>query len=384
MAGLGVDSFGADVGGGAGDDFLKVPGEEVGIGGEHEGDGAAEHGAGVGVSVEHFWDDFSAGELADDLLIKGADLGFLEGAVLVVLGVPGDGSDAGEGGAGEVLLDSGGGKDGFGNVLGDEHGVGLGEVFADVAGAGDEEESAEVSVLHDLAPVGFVFAEAGAAEAHAVGVGSLFDGPLDGALDAALIDDSGPATEGGDAEGGSLLSVAGATDDVGTVSAVEDAAVFGVAGEGSGVELVGFEVEVVAVEVVDVAVAVIVFSISGNLHGVAVDGALEVRGDDEVFVVDDVEGALSGDAEFLPDLVGFEASGIRREVFEVWFGGSLDDGDGGHGWCFSGGSLAGVAEEDVTDAGDFFKFFEAFFFCDAGEAVDDPVPVDFSDEASFL
>ena len=203
-----VDSFWADVGGGGGDDLFEVPREEVGVGGEHEGDGAAEHGAGVGVSVEEFGDDFSAGELADDFLVKGANFGFLEGAVLVVLGIPGDGADAGEGGAGEVSLNSGGGKDGVGDVLRDVHGGGFGEVIADVSSAGDEEEAAEVSVLHDFTPVGLVFAVTGAGEAHAVGVCALLDSPLDGALDAALVDDSSPAAEGGDSEGGALFVIA--------------------------------------------------------------------------------------------------------------------------------------------------------------------------------
>ena len=96
---------------------------------------------------------------------------------------------------------------------------------------------------------------------------------------------------------------------------MENSAVFGISGEGIGVELVGFEVEVVAVEVVDVAVAVIVFSISSDFFRVAVDGALEVLGDDEIFIVNDVEGALSGDAEFFPDLVSFKAGRIPGEVF---------------------------------------------------------------------
>ena len=165
---------------------------------------------------------------------------------------------------------------------------------------------------------------------------------------------------------------------------MEDFTVLGVAGEGGGVELVRFEVKVVAVEVVDVAIAVIVFSISCDLHGVAVDGALEVVGDDEIFIVDDVESALSGDAEFFPDLVSFEPSGIPREVFKVGLGRWLDDGDGGHGWGFRGRLLAGVAEEDVSDSGDFFEFLEAFFFGDAGEAVDDPVRIDCVDEFFFL
>ena len=128
-------------------------------------------------------------------------------------------------------------------------------------------------------------------------------------------------------------------------------------------------------EVVDVAVGVIVFSISGNFHGVAVDGALEVGGDEEVFVVDDVEGAFSGDAEFLPDLIGFEAGGIPGEVFGAWFGGGFDEGDVGHGGRGSGGALSGIAEEDVADAGDLGEFFEAFLLGGAGEAVDDPVGV---------
>lgn len=208
MAGLGIDAFWADIGGGGGDDFFEIPGEEVRVGGEHEGDGAAEHGAGVGVSVEELGDDFSIRELADDLLIEGADLGLLEEAVLVVPGAPLDGADAGEAGGGEISLDSGGSEDGLGNVLRDVHGEGFRKVIANVTGSGDKEESAEISVFHDFAPVGLVFAVAGAGEAHAVGVCALLDGPLDRALDAALINDAGPSTERGDSEGGALFAIA--------------------------------------------------------------------------------------------------------------------------------------------------------------------------------
>ena len=51
VAGLEIEPFIGHVGGGADDDLAGFPGFQFGIGGEHEGDGAAEHGTGEGVAA---------------------------------------------------------------------------------------------------------------------------------------------------------------------------------------------------------------------------------------------------------------------------------------------------------------------------------------------
>lgn len=187
-----VYSWGGDVCGGGGDDFLEVPGEEVWVCGEHEGDGAAEHGTGEGVAVEFVWVDFSVWGEEWDFVVEGADFWFLDGAVFVVFCVPFDWAFAGEGGSGEVLLDSSGGEDGFWYVFWGAHldwGLGgLGEVTC----AGYEVEAAEGAVFHDFSPVGAVLSEVWSGEAHAVGVCLLLDGPLDGGFYAGGVDDACP------------------------------------------------------------------------------------------------------------------------------------------------------------------------------------------------
>lgn len=137
-------------------------------------------------------------KLSGNRSVEGTDLGLLHFSVLIVLVVPLDGAYAGKVGFAEVLLNSGCGEDGVGNALGDIHQEGGGVIASDVAGTGDKVDSAKVAVLHDLAPMGAILAVTSSGETHAVGVGALFDGPLDGLFDAASIDNSGPLTLGRD------------------------------------------------------------------------------------------------------------------------------------------------------------------------------------------
>lgn len=195
VAGFVVDAFGADVGGGGGDDFFEVPGEEVGVGGEDEGDGATEHGTGIGVAVEQVEVNAAVGELCRDGGVEGADFRFLHDAILVMLVVPLDRSDAGEFSFGQVFLNASSSKDSVGDALRDVHEEGVGVVACDIASSRDEEEAAKVAVFHYFAPVGTVITKAPAGKAHAVGVSALFDSPFDRLLNAVSVNDASPLAE---------------------------------------------------------------------------------------------------------------------------------------------------------------------------------------------
>ena len=57
--------------------------------------------------------------------------------------------------------------------------------------------------------------------------------------------------------------------------------------------------------IVDVAIVVVIDAIGGNFLGIAIYGSEKVIREDEVFIMDDVEGAFACDGEFFPDEIGF-------------------------------------------------------------------------------
>ena len=193
MPRLEIKTLRCHVGCGVDDDFTGFPGFELRIGGEHEGDGSAEHRTGEGVPAAGGGGVASEGRQKRNPEVEGADFRLVDPSLAVMLGLPFDRTLAGKGGPAEVALDAGSGKDGVGNVLGGAHLDGDGLVPGKVPGAGDEMNSAEGSVFHQLSPVRAVVAQAGTGEAHAVGVGALLDGPLHGLLDMGHGDHAGPA-----------------------------------------------------------------------------------------------------------------------------------------------------------------------------------------------